>query len=150
MRTDRLIILGGVLLIVFFVVFSAKDMPVVSSGDYTYMSGLNWYNSVEKGMEESISTGKPVLVYFWAAWCKYCKKLEEETFVDPEVNRILKEDFVLVAINVDDQGGVASNFGVGAPPAEIFLRSNGEEITRIPGYIGADTFLSVLQQVREA
>jgi hypothetical protein len=148
MKTEKYILLGGVFLIILFMGLSTKDMPVVSKGGQTFMSGLTWYNSIDTGMEVSAKTGKPVLVYFWASWCKFCKKLEEETYVDPEVNSILKNDFVLVAINIDDQADVAAQFGVSAPPAEVFLSPDGQEITRIPGYVNAETFLPILRQIK--
>lgn len=148
MKTESLIVTGGLIVIVLFMFASAKDMPVVSDKDYTYMSGLTWHSSLDKGMQEAANINKPMLVYFWTSWCKYCEILEKETYVDTEVNHILKNDFVLVAINMDDQADIAQRFGVSAPPAEIFLNSDGKEITRIAGYVNADGFLAALTQVK--
>jgi|Deesub1362A_J573_1020465.scaffolds.fasta_scaffold00109_68 thioredoxin-related protein len=150
MRTEKYILVGGLALIFLFVVLSPRDMPVVSQGGQTYISGLTWLNSLEAGIEQASSTGKPIMVYIWATWCKYCEQLEKDTYVNPEVNAIMKDNLVLVAINIDEQGDLAARFGVGAPPAEIFLTPNGEEITRIPGYVSASEFLQVLKQVTRA
>jgi thioredoxin-like negative regulator of GroEL len=125
---------------------SAKDMPVVSDKDYTHKSGLTWHSSLDKGMQEAANMNKPMLVYFWAPWCKVCGDLEKETYADAEVNRILKNDFVLIAINIDDQPGAVQRFGVTAPP-EIFIGSEGRMI-KIIGYVDADSLLTALTQVK--
>ncbi|HEX5175227.1 MAG TPA: thioredoxin domain-containing protein [Gaiellaceae bacterium] len=65
--------------------------------------------------DEAIA-GEPLLVDFWAPWCRPCKALEP----------ILEELPVEVArLNVDEEAGIASRFDVLSIPT-VILFSGGE------------------------
>jgi thiol:disulfide interchange protein len=44
-----------------------------------------WHASLAAGLAEAKRDGKPVLVDFWATWCKNCLVMDETTLVDPDV-----------------------------------------------------------------
>ena len=69
----------------------------------------------EATFDEAIA-GRPLLVDFWAPWCRPCKALEP----------ILEELPVEVArVNVDEEPGIASRFDVLSIPT-VILFSGGE------------------------
>jgi thioredoxin 1 len=69
----------------------------------------------ESTFDEAIAGG-PLLVDFWAPWCRPCKALEP----------ILEELPVDVArLNVDDEPGIASRYDVLSIPT-VILFSGGE------------------------
>ena len=69
----------------------------------------------ESTFDEAIA-GEPLLVDFWAPWCRPCKALEP----------ILEELPVAVArVNIDEQIGLASRYDVLSIPT-VILFSNGE------------------------
>lgn len=51
---------------------------------------------------------KLVLLDFWATWCKNCTMLEQNTFSDPEVQKILKEKYVLVRVQAENANDPAT------------------------------------------
>lgn len=144
-KTITILLAIGLLL---FVYYSMSVAPVISDEKYTYISGLVWYNSFEEGQKVALEQDKPMLVYFWAIWCKYCEKLHTEVYPDPDINKILKEDFVLVAVDLDINTKDAQAFGVQYPPAEIFVTPEGDIIDRRGGYMPKDHFLITLDQVK--
>ncbi len=48
-----------------------------------------WTSSLEEGLARAASEKKPVVIDFWATWCKNCQIMNETTFKDPEVVRRL-------------------------------------------------------------
>lgn len=128
-----------------FVYYSMNAAPLISDEKYTYISGMKWYRNYEDGRAAAAEQDKPVLVYFWAVWCKFCTTMHEEVYPDPEISKILKEDFVLVAVDLDENKIDARRFGVQYPPYLIFLNSKGEIITRVPGFASKEQLLSILK-----
>jgi len=148
MKTKKILTVVALGIVIFFMYYAGKATPVISDQNYTYISHLAWYNRYADGLAAAQEQNKPIFVYFWAIWCTYCEKMHKEVYDNPEVNKILKEDFVLVAVDMDVNKEDTGKFGVSAPPHEIFLTSGGDIITRIPGYVPKDEFLRTILSVK--
>ena len=148
MQSKKAITLAILGVTVFFIYYSVNASPLIDDGNYTYLAGMKWYNNYEDGLNAAKAENKPMLVYAWAIWCKFCEKLHKEVYPDPRISSILQEDFVLVAVDLDTNKEDTSRFGFTYPPKLLFLDSNGETITDIPGYVPADTLLPILEQIR--
>lgn len=147
MHPKKTITIISAIVILFFVYYSMISSPVVSDEKYTYIAGLNWHSNFEDGQKVAVEQDKPILVYFWATWCEYCEKMQTEVYPDPEINEILKNDFVLVAVDIDINEEDAQAFGIWVPPAELFVTPDGVVIDKVGGYTPKNNFLAVLRQI---
>ncbi|MCL7475465.1 MAG: thioredoxin family protein [ANME-2 cluster archaeon] len=148
MRTKKAITIVVLVFVVGFIFATINNSVVLSDENYAYLSDYTWEKNLDKGLAISKEESKPVFVYFWAVWCQYCEKFETQTLTDPRIKQVLEEDFVMVAIDLDEDRAVAGRYGVSYPPHELFVDENGEVINRVGGYIDADSFYRILQQVR--
>jgi len=149
MKPKKVLSIAAVVTVAIFIYYSINAAPLISDSEYTYISGMKWYQTYEKGLEVAQAENKPIFMYFWAIWCTYCEKLHTEVYPDPEVSNILQEHFVLVAVDLDSNRGDADKFGVSYPPHLLFLTMDGEQITRVPGYIPKDQLVPILSSIAQ-
>ncbi len=65
--------------------------------------GLKGYFDYEQGIACAKKLNKPVLVEFKGHQCSNCKKMENDVWSDPQVIRLLNEEYVIIALYVDDR-----------------------------------------------
>ncbi|MDN7590677.1 protein-disulfide reductase DsbD [Burkholderia seminalis] len=95
------------------------------------------------------TSGKPVMLDFYADWCVSCKEMEHLTFTDARVQARLAQLHLVradvTANNPDDQA-LLKRFNLFGPPGIIFFDRSGNEIGRVVGYQAAETFLRSLDR----
>lgn len=155
MKTKKLLSILVLVLIISFAYGSyniaLRDFKL-SDPNNSYLAGLTWYRSaagLDKGFQIAQQENKPVMMYFWAIWCQYCAKFQTDTLGNPQVKKILEEDYVLVAMDLDVDRDVSSKYGVSYPPYLIFMDRNGNVLQRVPGAVDAGYLLPVVTQVRD-
>jgi len=108
---------------------------------------------LERAVEESSASGKPVMLDFYADWCTYCIKMEDYTFSDPAVQAALADVTLLQAdVTANDAQDLAllNHFNLFAPPAILFFGPDGQELgdARLVGFLDATEFLEHVQKVK--
>jgi thiol:disulfide interchange protein len=71
--------------------------------------GLNGYYDYKQGLACAKEQRKPVLLDFKGHACANCKIMEARVWSDPEVLRILREEFVIVSLYADDRTQLPEN-----------------------------------------
>lgn len=94
---------------------------------------IPWSESFPMAFEAARASGKPMLVYFNAAWCGVCRRVERGAFIDPDVAAAM-EAFVPVRIDVDRQPGLAQKYQIDAVPAYLKIDAQGKRIGHALGY----------------
>jgi thiol:disulfide interchange protein len=97
------------------------DMPVQSASTSKLCSdpkhgdlfdlpfGLTGYFDYKQGLACAKEKGKPVLIDFKGHACANCKLMEANVWSDPEVLRRLRDQFVIIALYVDDRTQLPEN-----------------------------------------
>ena len=139
--------------------------------------GLQGYFKLEEGLEAAKKAGKPVFVDVTGHGCVNCREMESRVWSDPQVLKMLQEDFVIVALYTDDKtrlaeedrvtdaqtGKVYKDLGransyiartlwnVNAQPNYVLLSPSGEMLVPVRGYdLSVDGFLAFLQSGLDA
>jgi thioredoxin-related protein len=88
---------------------------------------------LKEALAKSKAEGKFTILYFWTSTCPYCRYLDAEVLTDPEVVDDLNRGFVMVSLDKDRERVLASRFRVNSVPRLIFLDSQGQPATVLPG-----------------
>ena len=108
-----LALLGSVYLL--FGLFSEKNQLRFLSGfpppefysifeqDLDCPLGLDCYNDFETGKQAALASGKPILLDFTGWACVNCRRMEENVWADPSVYPLLRDEYVLISLYVDDR-----------------------------------------------
>ena len=155
MRTKKLVSIIVLVLIVLFAYFSyntALSNFTLSDKNSSYLGGIKFHRAAA-GLEESFQIAqqenKPVMMYFWAIWCQYCARFQTDTLGNDQVKKILEEDYLLVAMDLDIDREVAQQYGVSYPPYLVFMDQNGKVLERVPGAVEANYLLPIVTKVRD-
>ena len=132
--------------------------------------GLTGYFTLEEGLAAAKAQGKPVFVDITGHGCVNCREMEQRVWSDPRVLNILRNEYVLVALYVDDKtkleekdwlttpegktlkqiGRVNSyiaraRFGVNAQPNYALLDADGNQLVPVRGYnLSVEGFIEFL------
>lgn len=77
--------------------------PKYLNGALKFPHGLQGYFDYDDALKASKTLNKPVFVDFTGHGCTNCREMENRVWNDPQVLKRLRENFVLVALYVDDK-----------------------------------------------
>jgi thiol:disulfide interchange protein DsbD len=118
-------------------------------GEVQHVKFQRVHNTQELDAILARSSGKLVMLDFYADWCVSCKEMEKLTFVAPKVKAKLDTMLLLqvdVTANNADDKVMLKRFGLFGPPGIIFFDYQGRELTsgRVIGYQNEAKFLQSL------
>lgn len=141
-------------------------------GEFLHLPhGLEGYFDYEQGMECARKQNKPVFIDFTGHGCVNCREMEANVWSDPRVLERLRNDFVVIALYVDDKSTLPesewitstydgkvkktlgkkyadfqiSRYGVNAQPYYVLLDGKEQKLVEPRAYdLNADRFIEFL------
>lgn len=90
--------------------------------------------------EEVLKSDIPVLVDFWATWCGPCQMLSP---IIAEIAEEFAGKIKVGKVNTDEEGPLASKFGIMSIPTVMFFR-DGEVVETLVGFRPKEDFVKVI------
>ncbi len=96
-------------------------VPPLYTQDFNLYEGGRFeeFDDYDEGMAYAAEQGRPVLVDFSGYGCVNCRKMEGAVFDTPAVSSIIKENFVLIKLMVDDKTKLS---------APVTVEENGKKV----------------------
>lgn len=82
------------------------DAPQPKADDQ--MVQVQWL-SIEEALERSKTEKRKIFIDVYTDWCGWCKRMDESTFVDPDVAQYLNVNYYPVKFNAEQQEDVLFN-----------------------------------------
>jgi uncharacterized protein YyaL (SSP411 family) len=92
---------------------------------------------------------KFVVVSLQSWWCKWCHIMNHETWANPKVREVLKDNFIPVYVDQDSRPDVSQRYERWGWPATIIFGPDGTEIVKLRGFYSPEFFLPVLNATIE-
>jgi uncharacterized protein len=95
---------------------------------------IQWHEWGEEAFAAARRENKPMLLDIGAVWCHWCHVMDRESYDDPEVAKIVNENFVAVKVDRDERPDIDSRYqaavsaltGQGGWPLTAFLTPDGK------------------------
>ncbi len=150
----------------------------VKYADFLHLPhGLEGFFDYEQGMAYAKKQGRPVFIDFTGHGCVNCREMEANVWSHPDVLKRLRNDFVIIALYVDDKKELPENewitstydgkvkktigkknadfqitrFGVNAQPYYVLMDNEGNSLVEPKAYdLDPTNFIKFLDQGIEA
>jgi uncharacterized protein YyaL (SSP411 family) len=109
---------------------------------------IGWRPWGEKAFQEAKGADKPVLLAISAVWCHWCHVMDETSYSDGEVIRLINERYVPIRVDNDERPDVNRRYNMGGWPTTAFLTPDGE-VVHGGTYVPPDAMRASLAQVAE-
>lgn len=127
-----------------FGVALALTAPVVA--DEAGQAG--WHRDITSAWKQAKQLERPILIYVASNACTYCRKMEQGTLADPEVQSQVQNRFVGVSIDSSKQPQIARSLRIRAYPTTIVYGPDGKLLASRRGYIGPLEFRQLLNSIK--
>lgn len=109
---------------------------------------IKWQEWGGDAFRRSREENKPVLLAISAIWCHWCHVMDETTYSDGQVIKLINDQFIPVRVDSDRRPDLNSRYNQGGWPTTALLTHEGEIIAGTT-YITADRFGRLLMDVYE-
>jgi thioredoxin-related protein len=122
-----------------------STIVLVVSVAVSQAAGIRWSKSLSIALAEAKSSHKLVMIDFYTDWCGWCKKLDADTYPNPQVVK-LSDQIVSVKVNAEKEGvEAAKKYGVTGFPTVIFADGDGNLVHKVVGYLPAPEFAAQMK-----
>jgi len=121
------------------------DDSAVASG--TPAQAISWHHAFSEAVAEAKTRKTLIVVDAYADWCMWCKKMDQDTFTNAEVQRRLRE-FAVLKLDTDKEPELAQRYNISGLPTTLILDVTEKVVISHPGYLSPQEYLQILAQAK--
>ncbi len=107
---------------------------------------ISWRPWGAEAFQEAQEQDKPVLLGISAVWCHWCHVMDETSYSDDQVLRLIDERFIPVRVDNDQRPDINARYNMGGWPTTAFLTPDGEVLAGMT-YVPPEQLRQVLEQI---
>ena len=112
-------------------------------------NSINWHQWSEEVFLFARQQGKPILLTLTATWCHWCHVMDQTTYSDEKVIRLISSRYVPVRVDVDRRPDLSRKYNQGGFPSVALLNGSGEILAgRV--YTPPEQMALLLEQVSDS
>lgn len=100
---------------------------------------IKWRTDYNAARKESETKNLPVFIDFVRPACAPCERMEQITFRDARIVKVLNDKFIPLKINGFEEATLASRLGVSAYPTLVLAAPDGRIVKNMIGFQEADS-----------
>ena len=108
---------------------------------------IAWQAWNDRLFQQARQQGKFVLLDLEAVWCHWCHVMDQTTYHDPAVVKLMQEKFIAVRVDQDADPALSQRYEDYGWPATIVFGPDGTEIVKRRGYLPPEAMASLLAAI---
>ncbi|HEV2963184.1 MAG TPA: DUF255 domain-containing protein [Candidatus Angelobacter sp.] len=124
-------------------------IPLLASAQKTTVkpAALKWQPWSDEVFAQAKREHRFVLLDLEAIWCHWCHVMDETTYKDPRVMRLLNSRYILVKVDQDSRPDLSNRYEDYGWPATVVFDAGRHEIVKRQGYLPPKQMASILQAI---
>lgn len=124
-------------------VIFACMMPLIASAE-----SLKWESWTDDLFVKAKKEQRFVILDLEAVWCHWCHVMDEKTYANEKVQKLLHDQYVTVRVDQDSRPDLSNRYEDYGWPATVIFAPDGSEIVRRRGYIPPEEMISLLEAIK--
>ncbi len=108
--------------------------------------GIHWREWGDDAFVASRQERKALLLTLTATWCHWCHVLDQTSYSDPRIIRLINSDFIAVRVDIDRRPDISRRYNQGGFPSVAILDGEGDLLAG-RAYTPPEEMLDLLEQV---
>jgi uncharacterized protein YyaL (SSP411 family) len=120
---------------------------VYSSQAQAPSQAIEWHPWSDQIFAQAAREHKFVLLDLEAVWCHWCHVMDQQTYRDATVRRLIGKNYIAVKVDQDSRPDISNRYEDYGWPATVIFKADGSEIVKRQGYLPPKQMASILQAV---
>lgn len=109
---------------------------------------IYWLQSAQQASQMASEFKTPILVYVTSEHCGYCRKMERETWSNPQIIAMVEGGFIPLELTAERDREVIAAMGIRAFPTTLLFNSDAQFVGGAPGYLSPIQAAGLMKSMR--
>lgn len=124
--------------------FYALNTGAIQAGENNQIVWNAWTDEI---FEQAKRENKLVILDLEAVWCHWCHVMDEKTYHDPAVVKLMQQKYIAIRVDQDANPDISIRYEDYGWPATVIFAEDGSELVKRRGYIAPENMAKLLQAV---